>query len=104
MDELEWRKIQTSFATTLERFDAMRPFPIVEKDALWNESPHLTLGHLTACQIAWLPVLQQIDAGAEKARVKTHPNKLYVDLGFGQASWTDLLDRFRGDRKNWSDL
>ena len=85
----------------IKKLPAADPIPSAE---LCKDSPHLTLGHLTSCQAAWLVLMRAIRDGKSKASLPLRPNPLYTKLGFGTAEWKHLRKRFIAERAEWRSL
>lgn len=77
-------KVMHLFEDNLRRILVMPPFPPVERVTLWRESPHRTLGHLTACQAAWLPLMRCIREGSPTGSIEIRPDPLFTKLGFAK--------------------
>lgn len=67
----------------------------------WRESSHRSLGHLTACQAAWLPLMMQIRAGETNGSISINPDPLFTKLGLAVWKWEELVERFVSDRVEW---
>jgi hypothetical protein len=86
---------------TLKRVVPAEPMP---RAHLCIESLHRTLGHLTSCQAAWIPILRAIAEGKSETAIPIHPNPLFSKLGFATTPWHDLLARFESERVEWKAL
>lgn len=95
------RELLDSNLVTFAQMDPAEPMPT----AKWcRESPHRTLGHLTSCQSAWLPLMRQLRDGAERGSIPINPDPLFLKLGFASLSWEDLLEQFRAQRREWTEI
>ena len=101
MTDDRWRIVLDLFDENERRIIALKPMPPVARAKFWRESAHGTLGHLTACQAAWLPLLRMIRDGEKKGAVAIRPDPLYTRLGFHDANWDEILKRFKKERKEW---
>ncbi len=101
MTEVKWKNLLGKLRANqvvLTSMQAHDPMPVAK---FCRESPHRTLGHLTACQIAWLPLLKQIQSGDPKGSIPIHPYTLFENQGFGTASWHELISRYAKGREDW---
>jgi len=101
---LDWPAVLELFEANERRLVLLGPAEPMPEAEFCRESAHRTLGHLTACQVAWLPLLHRIRDGAASGRVALHPLRLYDHLGFATTPWTELLERFATDRREWREL
>lgn len=104
MTEKMWRSLLTLLDENEERIKNLPVAQPIPKAQLCRESAHLTLGHLTSCQAAWLPLMRFIRDGQTKGRVAIRPNPLYTKLGFKTAEWIAMRDRFIAERAEWRSL
>jgi hypothetical protein len=104
MTEATWKRMLVLFEENERRFADMAPAPAMPKAKLCRESSHRTLGHLTACQAAWLPLMQQLRAGEPRGSVPINPDPLFTKLGFSTAAWETLLGRFLSERGEWRSI
>ncbi len=104
MTEATWAKILLLFDENHERIQGMEPAPVVRSVKFWRESQHRTIGHLTACQAAWLPIMRALREGSAKAVVPIRPDPLFTKLGFGALPWDALVTRFNADRNEWHEI
>jgi len=104
MTDVAWKKTLLILDENEARVRAMPPAEPAPM-ALWcRESPHRTLGHLTACQAAWLPLMLQIQAGATHGTIVTNPDPLYTKLGFKARPWSLLIGQFVSERAQWREI
>jgi hypothetical protein len=99
-----WERIIQLFESNERRLAEMPSSEPVSRVTYWRESPHRTLGHLTACQAAWLPIMRQLLEGAEKGSVPIRPDPLFTKLGLAAWAWEQLLERYRQDRAEWGSI
>ncbi|MBS1724733.1 MAG: DinB family protein [Armatimonadetes bacterium] len=99
-----WEEILTLFGENERRIRALSPAPAMPGAEFCRQSQHRTLGHLTACQQAWLPLMRRIKEEAPRGAVAVHPLRLYDQLGYATAGWALLMERFCKDRAEWGDL
>lgn len=103
MSEKQWAEIWSDFKSNLQTITSMPPAEPIPTASFCRESRHLMLGHLTACQAAWLPILRGLNKGSEHVNVE-HPNALYAAKGLGNIPWQELLAAFTQDRTEWQML
>ena len=101
MTDQLWQHCMTLLRENQERFEKMRPADPMPKAQWCRESPHRTLGHLTSCQTAWLPILRAIRDEQVQVVIAIHPNPLFRKMKFGSSSWAELLKRFQDERAEW---
>jgi hypothetical protein len=101
MTEATWKKTLLLLEENERRLASMRPSDPIPTAKFWRESAHGTLGHLTACQSAWLPYMRQIQHGATKGSIPIRPDPLYRKAGFATKPWKTLLSQFKTDRAEW---
>jgi uncharacterized damage-inducible protein DinB len=104
MTEANWKSTLLQFEENERRLAKMKPAEPMPSAEWCRESVHRTLGHLTACQSAWLPLMQHLRDGKEQASVSIHPNALFAKLGFSIAPWNALLKQFKSERKQWQSI
>jgi len=104
LNDSAWTTTQRRFEETERRLRAFPPAEPMPSAKLCRESAHRTLGHLTACQAAWLPLMRQIKDGASQGAIPINPDPLFRKLGFSQLDWQVLLDRFVSERSEWRAL
>lgn len=101
MSEAEWQRIVSLFEENERRIKQLKPAVANSAAKFWRESAHGTLGHLTACQAAWLPILKMMEEGLAKGSVAIRPDPLYTKLGFNTEDWAVILKRFKKERSEW---
>lgn len=101
--ELGWAEIMSAFERNLEAILGLPNAEPMPEARFCRESLHLMLGHLTACQSAWLPIMSGLARGDDVIEVD-HPVRLYRKTGLASASWDALMARFTSDRTEWRDL
>ena len=101
---MNWREVLARFEDHERRFREMVPAEPMPEAEYCRESPHRTLGHLTACEISWLPILQAIFNGDPKGRSRMHPNMHFRKEQFAVKPWAELLDMFLATREEWRRL
>lgn len=104
MTNASWQKILLLFEKSEEIITGMKPSEPTPKAKLCRESAHYTIGHLTSCQSAWLPLIRALQKGETKGSLPINPNPLFTKLGFEKAPWEDLVERFVADRAEWRQL
>lgn len=104
MTDLAWQNVLALLETNEQRILKMTAAGPVCRVSFWRESPHRTLGHLTACQAAWLPLMRALSDGAWTSAVPIRPDPLFTKLGFGSWSWESLCERFSVDRREWIEI
>lgn len=100
----EWQEVLQRFEDnerSLASLPASEPMPEAQ---FCRESAHRTLGHLAACQTAWLPVLRAIRQGAVRVPAVEHPHRLFERTGAANAPWCVLLETFLAERSEWRAL
>lgn len=104
MTEATWRNTVQLLGHNLDRFQRMASEPPAPRAKFCRESPHRTLGHLTACQAAWLPVMRHLRNGDARAVIPINPDPLFRKMHFNVAPWQELLGRFESDRAEWRQI
>lgn len=99
-----WDNALQLLEQNLEQLQGMEPAPAAPKAKFCRESAHRTLGHLTACQAAWLPIMRHLRNGDPRARIPINPDPLFRKRGFSTTPWGDLLSRFEVDRTEWRQI
>ncbi len=99
----DWPAIHALLEANLTVIWGLPPAEPMPKAEFCRESVHRMLGHLTACQMAWLPILRALDAGEPHVEAE-HPVKLYKRLKLAEKQWPELLCRFEEDRSEWQRL
>lgn len=97
----QWQQILELFDENERLIGALRHAEPMPSAQFCRESPHRTLGHLTSCQAAWLPLLQALARGDTSRQAPAHPNEMYRRLRYKDASWDDLMGRFLKERADW---
>ena len=100
----KWASLLVLFAANEKRLCNLEPTEPIFSARFWRESAHGTLGHLTACQSAWLPLLRMIRDGQKKGKVEIRPDPLYTKLGFKSKDWSEILKQFKKERAEWRKL
>jgi hypothetical protein len=101
MTEVKWKNLLGKLRANQVALTSMQPHDPMPDARFCRESPHRTLGHLTACQIAWLPLLKQIQSGDSNGSIPIHPYTLFDNQNFRTASWEELLSLFSMGRQDW---
>ena len=101
MSDAAWKKTLLGLEENQSCLIGMEPSEPMPSAKLCRESPHRTLGHLTACQAAWISVMRGLRDGQSRAVVPINPDPLYRKLGFSSLAWRVHLDRFNSDRDEW---
>lgn len=101
MSEAEWQRVLSLFEDHERRIKKMEMALPVRAAKFWRESAHGTLGHLTACQAAWLPLLKMMEEGLIKGSVAIRPDSLYTKLDFKNEDWAIISKRFKKERAEW---
>ena len=99
-----WTRTLAQFEENLDCLVKMEPALPDSSAKLCRESAHRTLGHLTACQSAWLPLMQQLSEGKPTGSIPINPDPLFRKLGYETEAWEPIFDRFIADRSLWRDL
>jgi hypothetical protein len=100
----DWGEVLAAFDDNEARILAQEPAEPMPEAEFCRQSPHRTLGHLTACQVAWLPLMRKIRDEAPMGNVAVHPLRLFEQLGYATMPWPDLMERFIEDRREWRRL
>ena len=101
MTEVKWKNLFCKLKENQVVLTSMQPHDPMPNAKYCRESPHRTIGHLTACQIAWLPLLKQIEKGDSKGSIPIHPYTLFDDQNFSIASWDELISLYEKGREEW---
>ena len=102
MTEVKWKNLFCKLKENQVVLTSMQPHDPMPNAKYCRESPHRTLGHLTACQIAWLPLLKQIQRGDPKGSLSNHdPLTLFENQRFSTASWDELISLYEKGREEW---
>lgn len=101
MNESTWNKTLRLLDENELRLANMRPGAPIPSAKFWRESAHGTLGHLTACQSAWISYLRLIQDGATKGSIPINPDPYYAKAGFATKPWNELLNQFKSQRAEW---
>ncbi|MEI7985511.1 MAG: hypothetical protein WCI55_07765 [Armatimonadota bacterium] len=101
MTEVKWKNLLGKLRANHVVLTSMQPHDPMPEARFCRESPHRTLGHLTACQIAWFPLLKQIQKGDSKGSIPIHPYTLFENQGFGTAPWDELISLYEKGREDW---
>lgn len=101
MTEVKWKNLLDKLRANQFVLNSMQPHDPMPVAKFCRESPHRTLGHLTACQIAWLPLLKQIQSGDPKGSIPIHPYTLFENQRFSTASWDELISLYEKGREEW---
>jgi hypothetical protein len=101
MTDAQWEKARRLFEDNQAFLQRMPPADPIPSAVLCRESAHRTLGHLVACQAAWLPIVHAIREGALEVTIPINPDPLYRKSGFNALPWASLLERFIADREEW---
>jgi uncharacterized damage-inducible protein DinB len=104
MTQSTWKRVLFLFEKNQEAILDMEPGEPALTAKYCRESAHRTLGHLTACQAAWLSLMRQLRDGAASGSVPIHPDPLFRKLGFGTTPWDELVERFVSDRAEWRSI
>ncbi|HEY3779435.1 MAG TPA: hypothetical protein VGL56_00020 [Fimbriimonadaceae bacterium] len=98
MNETSWKKTLELFDENERRLSQMAPADPMPSAKFCRESAHRTLGHLTACQTAWIPYIRQLKEGKTRGSIPINPDPLFRKFGFGTVTWQELLNRFQKKR------
>ena len=101
MREVKWKNLLGKLKENQVVLTSMQPHDPMPNAKYCRESPHRTLGHLTACQIAWLPLLKQIQSCDPKGSIPIHPYTLFENRRFSTASWDELISLYEKGREEW---
>ena len=101
MTNASWQKILLLFEESEKVVKGMHPLEPTPEAKVCNESAHFTLGHLTSCQSAWLPLIRALQNGETNGSIPINPNPLFTKLGYERAPWETLVERFVADRAEW---
>jgi len=101
MTQAAWEELLTLFDENEKRILKLAPTGPISNAKFWRDSAHGTLGHLTACQAAWLPLMVMLEQGLAKGSVAIRPDPLYTKLGFAREDWAVILRRFKKERAEW---
>ena len=101
MTEVKWKNLLAKLEENQFALTSMQTHDPMPEAMYCRESPHRTIGHLTACQIAWLPLLKQIQSGDSNGSIPIHPYTLFDDQNFSTTPWEDLIDLFSKGREDW---
>ena len=101
MTQAAWEELLSLFDENERRILKLQRGEPVAKATFWRDSAHGTLGHLTACQSAWLPLLKMLDQGLVKGSVAIRPDPLYTKFCFGREDWDVILKQFKKERAEW---
>jgi hypothetical protein len=101
MNESSWKKTLPLFDENERRLVAMVPAQPMPTAKWCRESAHRTLGHLTACQAAWIPYLRQLREGNTHGSIPINPDPLFRKLGYSTKPWQELLEQFQKGRAEW---
>lgn len=101
---MNWDEILLRFEEHERLVREMPPAEPMPEAEYCRESPHRTLGHLTACEMCWLQILRAIRDRQPKGRGRMHPNMLFRKEQFGTKPWEELLHPFVANREEWRSL
>ena len=104
MTTSSWQKILHLFDENeriIKQMSSLEPSPEAK---VCVESAHFMLGHLTSAQAAWLPLMRALRNGKTKGSIPINPNPLFTKLGFQEAAWETLVERFVADRAEWRQI
>ena len=104
MTDSDWKEILGLFEANEEQVSKMErcePDPTVE---YCRESQHRTLAHFAACHIAWLPLLNRIENGEAKGRLRWSPHQLFRNENYCLKAWDELMSEFNDGRSRWRSL
>ena len=99
-----WQRIVRLLEENEKIIAEMTPFEPTPNAKVCSESAHFALGHLTSCQVAWLPLMRALRDGAKKRSIPMNPNPLFTKLGFASLAWEVLVERFVTDRLEWRNI
>jgi hypothetical protein len=101
MTAVKWQNLLVKLRENQVVLKSMQPHDPMPEAKFCRESPHRTLGHLTACQIAWFPLLKQIQEGDSRGSIPIHPYTLFENQRFSTASWHELISLYEKGREEW---
>ena len=104
MTNSSWQRLLLLFDENERVITGMKPSEPAPSAKFCGDSAHRTLGHLTACQSAWLPLMSALRSGESKGSIPINPDPLFRKLGYETLSWNSLVERFVADRAEWREL
>ena len=104
MTEATWQKELLLFEENQERILKMDPAEPMPSAQWCRDSSHFTLGPLTSCQTAWLPLMVQLLDGKSTGFISINPNPLFTKLRFATTPWEELVERFVSERAVWRQI